>query len=397
MKRLVRNLILFICFLVPFCASAQQEHFKLLGRWCMEGEQYGCTPFCFEITMDKFGIMNAKVPASYSMWDEEVTQWQNTRVHHNSDNSGYNFEGANSRRPHLYGINIRKTNGSNEYQAILILIDENVGANSLTASVDYIYGTFEDQVGEMGKRTFRKVGEVEKPNLVDDKQTRKKGDKGKVAQAVDLGLSVKWASWNVGASKPEDYGAYYAWGETKEKDTYDWSTYLYINRDVEEDYWDGDSIVYKYQRIGKTVNSDKRYAEISICGTKFDVARTEWGGKWRMPTNEEVTELLKCDKQRSELNGVEGWYFTGPNGNKIFLPSAGYKDEYGTSYNMKDWRGTGCMYWSGDLLTYGYLLGVQYQELDGSSAVTINFDERGVEFGNHFARCLGLSVRPVSE
>jgi len=114
----------------------------------------------------------------------------------------------------------------------------------------------------------------------------------------------------------------------------------------------------------------------------------------KMPTLEEITELEnKCSKEHSKLNGVEGWYFTGPNGNKIFLPSAGYKDESNVSYDMKDWRGAACMYWSGDLITYLNYLGDQ----DGSEAFSISFDNKGVPFGNYFSRCTGLTVRPVTK
>ena len=77
---------------------------------------------------------------------------------------------------------------------------------------------------------------------------------------MDLGLSVKWAGWNVGASSPEDYGEYYAWGECAGKYIYDLNTYIYYNKSIGTD----------------------------ISATEYDVARNEWGSGWRMPTVDEI-------------------------------------------------------------------------------------------------------------
>ena len=136
-----------------------------------------------------------------------------------------------------------------------------------------------------------------------------------VAKAIDLGLpsGTKWASWNVGASKPEEYGGYYAWGETEEKDYYDWSTYIYC---------DGSSSTCHH--IGD-----------DIAGTEYDVAHVKWGGSWRIPTRAQQDELRKnCTREWTQLNGVNGIKVSGPNGNTIFLPAAGYR-------------------WSGDLFDEG--------------------------------------------
>ena len=127
-----------------------------------------------------------------------------------------------------------------------------------------------------------------------------------VAEAIDLGLpsGTRWASWNVGASAPEEYGGYYAWGETEEKDYYDMSTYKYYNGD----YWD-------YVNIGD-----------DIAGTEYDVAQVKWGGSWRMPSLDQIQELLDiCTRTWTQQNDVNGTLITGPNGNSIFLPAAGYR------------------------------------------------------------------------
>ena len=396
-------LLLTMLYLIPLFGVAQKEHFSLLGQWSIEGEEFGLTPYCFEITMDRYGSMYAKVPATYSISRKVVTGWQNTSVYAHKDKSGYYFEPVNTRQRASYGVNFKTPSGSYEYRSIRVLINYNVGEETLTAWVAYKYGSMLDKVHEVGDVTFIKVGDVEKPQLIDNKQTRKKGDEGKVAEAVDLGLSVKWASWNVGASKPEDYGGYYAWGEIEEKDRYDWSTYKYVNNGIDSDYWDeqANKMVFKYQRIGDhhlydegIVAGKDRFAVVSICGTSYDVAYAKWGSNWRMPTLEEISELEnKCKKEHNTLNGVEGWYFTGPNGNRIFLPSAGYWDGNGVCYDMTDWRGAACLYWSGDLITFLNYFGDQ----DGSKAFSISFDNKGVPFGDYFPRYTGLTVRPVTK
>ncbi|MBR3915357.1 MAG: hypothetical protein IKJ64_06525 [Bacteroidales bacterium] len=134
---------------------------------------------------------------------------------------------------------------------------------------------------------------------------------------VDLGLpsGVKWATCNVGASSPEDYGDYFAWGETSPKVVYDWDTYLHWN-DL-----DGDG----YCDYGEpTINSD-------ISGNvQYDAATANWGGNWRMPTKDEMQELVDhCEWEWTQVNGVNGSKVIGPNGSCIFLPAAGLR--YGTT------------------------------------------------------------------
>ena len=115
---------------------------------------------------------------------------------------------------------------------------------------------------------------------------------------VDLGLSVKWATCNVGASSPSDYGNYYAWGETSTKSSYTEDNYKYYSND-------------KYVDIGN-----------NISGTKYDAARANWGGTWRMPTEREFQELIdKCTWTWTLLDDCFGYKITGKNGNSIFLPT----------------------------------------------------------------------------
>ncbi len=108
---------------------------------------------------------------------------------------------------------------------------------------------------------------------------------------VDLGLSVKWATCNVGATTPGDYGNYYAWGETFTKEVY------------------GDSD--------------------DSTNIPSDAARADWGGEWRLPTKEEIQELLdNCTWIREKQDGHDGYRVTSKkNGNSIFLPAGGYRNE----------------------------------------------------------------------
>ena len=169
---------------------------------------------------------------------------------------------------------------------------------------------------------------------------------------VDLGLSVLWATCNVGASSPSDYGGYYAWGETKTKSSY-----------TEEN--------------SKTYNVDMP----DISGNpKYDAATANWGDGWRMPTMAEFEELVdKCDWEWTRQGGHKGYRVTGPNGNSIFLPAAGWHPEtllYGVG---------GSGYYWGAAPPYGI----------NWKACLLSFYKDGnlkVGFGQ---RSIGFSVRPV--
>ena len=135
---------------------------------------------------------------------------------------------------------------------------------------------------------------------------------------IDLGLpsGTKWACCNVEADKPEDFGGYYAWGETEVKDAYNSVTYQYITGvDVDGDGWYDSDVVW--QNIGSDIG-----------GTQYDVAHVKWGGSWMMPSLDKIKELVdNCTYSWISMNGVEGGKFTGPNGSSIFLPAAGYREE----------------------------------------------------------------------
>ena len=140
-------------------------------------------------------------------------------------------------------------------------------------------------------------------------------------KAVDLGLRVKWATCNIGASNPEEYGDYFAFGETEPKDEYTEENYMLYGIPHGETYID----------IGKIIS-----------GTEYDAARKQWGDKWRMPAEEELYELFRnCLWQWITINDINGYKVIGPNGNSILLPAAGSSDPEYPEYNE-----CGC-YWTG--------------------------------------------------
>jgi uncharacterized protein (TIGR02145 family) len=153
---------------------------------------------------------------------------------------------------------------------------------------------------------------------------------------VDLGLSVKWATCNLGATKPEEYGNYYAWGEIATKDSYTWSNYKYANGsyDALTKYCDNS----KYGQDGFT-------DELTTLTAADDAATQICGGNWRMPTIDEWKELFeKCTWTWITKNSINGYEVKAANGSSIFLPAAGERD--GTKLSLV---GTYGNYWSSSL------------------------------------------------
>lgn len=208
-------------------------------------------------------------------------------------------------------------------------------------------------------------------NAVKIKLEYKEKERPTPGQWVDLGLpsGIKWAGWNVGASRPEEYGGYYAWGETEEKSEYTFETYKHKERRGYDHDHSGDDCWCWYW--------DYKYIGDCISGTSYDVATVKWGGGARMPTREEIQELdANCEWEGGHLNDVAGNFVIGPNGNSIFVPFAGYR--FVTDLN--GYGGNG-WYWSGtqyDSNAYNLYCGY------GDSS-------------NYWYREFGLSVRPVSD
>ena len=171
--------------------------------------------------------------------------------------------------------------------------------------------------------------------------------------AVDLGLSVKWATVNIGAESPEDYGNYYAWGEIETKD----------------EYISSNSVTYGVDMDDFSGNAE------------YDAATANWGSSWRMPTKDEFAELVdSCTWEWTTQNEVNGCLVTGSNGNSIFLPATGYRSRTSLSN-----AGSVGYYWSSTpyassnyFAYYTYLKSGSHRVINGSSY-------------------FGHSVRPVSE
>ncbi len=159
---------------------------------------------------------------------------------------------------------------------------------------------------------------------------------------VDLGLpsGTLWATCNVGATSPEKYGNYYAWGETEPKKDYSWDTYKYGTYNYNGDY----------SKLTKYNGTDGR----TTLEADDDAATANWGGTWRTPTNAEWEELAyKCEWKWTDnynaTTGVAGYFVIGSNGNSIFLPAAGYQYDNDNAYLNA--VGEICSYWSSSLNT----------------------------------------------
>ena len=206
-----------------------------------------------------------------------------------------------------------------------------------------------------------------------------------IPEAIDLGLpsGLKWASFNLGASKPEEYGDYYAWGEIEPyysslnpltwKDGkmagYDWASYKWCNGNYNS--------LTKYNTNSSFGTVDNK----TVLDLADDTARSNWGGSWRMPTEAEWTELRSnCTWEWTTINRVNGRKVIGPNGNSIFLPAAGIW--FGNSLSG---AGTTGLYWSSSL------------GRDTPDSARYFYLNSGTFNTYDYRRCNGESVRPVSE
>ena len=189
---------------------------------------------------------------------------------------------------------------------------------------------------------------------------------------VDLGLpsGLKWATCNVGATEPEEFGGYYAWGEVHQQGYYDWSTYKWCNG--------SDDTMTKYCTNSRYGTVDNK----TVLDLEDDVAHVKWGGSWRMPTLDELKELKNnCTWIWTTQNGVNGYKVASKtNGNSIFLPAAGrFEGMYLNNSGI-----------------YGYYLSGSLYESGSCEACNLVFGSG--EYGcDCYTRCTGLSVRPVSK
>ena len=201
-------------------------------------------------------------------------------------------------------------------------------------------------------------------------------------EAVDLGLSVKWASFNLGADSIEGCGDYYAWGETSTKSRHTWENYLLR---ATGSYYEDDITYTKYNTSSKRGSVDNKI----LIEESDDVAHVKWGGSWRLPTQMEFSELLdtnNCTWTWVNRKGVYGFKVTskriGFTDQSIFLPATGISDAYYNPYKVNS--NYGCMYMSGSL-----------SEENPDNVWYLGFRHEYPSLDNDMYRCIGQSVRPV--
>lgn len=169
---------------------------------------------------------------------------------------------------------------------------------------------------------------------------------------VDLGLpsGIKWATTNVGANIPEEWGNHYAWGELSGKDNYCKEYYegYRFTRDYDEVTGggkDADGFEIPLKKVHHEYTATWPDYGTNITAGPRDVASAVWGQGWRIPTQKETQELIKkCKWEWTTKNDVRGYKVTGPNGNWIFLPAAGYRS--GLALNRAETRG---YYWTSEM------------------------------------------------
>ena len=306
------------------------------------------------------GVSDAKMTISYigryfNNINDEVTIWASPN---------YTW-GSNPEEITWTQVFANLTEGSNwsDFLTAEISLTQFVG-QTVTFAVKYMSANSRAGTIEIQSITIEECG-GDGPNP----PTPGGGDHG----YVDLGLpsGLLWATCNVGANAPEDYGDYFAWGETEPKDYYNWSTYQYCmgNENALTRYCNNSS----YGNNGFADN-------LSVLLFEDDAATANWGSDWRMPTFDEWEELYNYTSYTyTTRNGVNGMLFTASNGNSLFLPAAGYR--YGTSLV---YAGTYGFYWSSSLF-------MDFPDL----AWYLTFDSGYCDAYNGGSRTDGQSVRPV--
>ncbi len=253
---------------------------------------------------------------------------------------------------------------------IFFLLAFVLGCVSAQAQVIQIYknGTLEDTYYNVGTNPYKVVVKKEKYYPGD----------GNTHETVDLGLSVKWATCNVGASSATETGDYFAWGETASKSSYG----------ISSNGWDG----YKYATAWNNMTKYNATDEKTVLVPEDDAATVNWGSRFRMPTQDEFKELVeKCTWTWDSING--GFSVKATNGKSIFLPAAGWKDDRGLCGE----KVTGT-YWSSTLISES-----DYR----SGAFSLEFRKAYTSDGKYYEayqywqyggyRKFGYPVRPVAE
>ena len=259
--------------------------------------------------------------------------------------------------------------------AINDLVDEvNSGNTSAAAALAQIIQKLEDLKGSIGGGGTTPGG----------------GETPSTMEYVDLGLpsGLKWAKCNLGASKPSDYGDYYAWGETAPKADYTWATYKWMQAGQSDwkyitkyTFADGHTKCIWYDSSGNFIGDN-----LTTLRPADDAATQQLGSPWRMPTVDEQEELItKCTWTWTTQDGVNGYQVDGPNGNAIFLPAAGLRS--GSALGSAGSRG---FYLSNSHSSHS-----SHSTSRNDVVFRIYFYSNGQHSMDTYLRCLGYSVRPV--
>lgn len=230
--------------------------------------------------------------------------------------------------------------------AVLCLLS--VGANAQTVMRVEMEG---------GKQMDIPVSSVTRVTWVNSEETSSTPDVSPAeVQAIDLGLpsGLKWANMNVGAKSIDDFGDYFAWGETvgykSGKTIFDKVSYKWYQSTTTKDADGFDVVAEGFTKYVRESDADKYgydgfYDNKTVLDLEDDAAHVNWGGDWRMPTRAEIKELIDCCTWKwAALNGTNGYKVTGQNGNSLFLPAAGSR--YGGFLSSAGAYG---YYWSSSL------------------------------------------------
>ena len=227
------------------------------------------------------------------------------------------------------------------------------------------------QLSAQGVKIVKKGGLAVDYNYSKIERIEVQYDEARADTAVDLGLpsGLKWAKFNIGANAPEEHGGYFAWGETTEKNVYSWGWYLCQQSECGKS---ADPIIGNYQS-----HSSGTYT----LGPAYDAAHIQWGGRWRMPTQDDLNELKEnCSCEKTTVNGVSGYRYTGWNGNSIFLPDGQIKNGPNLTSDLFN-----CAYWT------SYCMCISHSSSQQASAFAPNGNLSKID------RAYGLAIRPVND
>lgn len=213
------------------------------------------------------------------------------------------------------------------------------------------------------------IGNIDEVYYEDEDETKDREEQEDSHESVDLGLpsGLKWATMNVGASKPEEFGDYFAWGEVAPAPN---NEYTEANGKVRGNYHE--------------LNEKGVLGEYGNLGAKYDAATVNWGENWRMPSKQDFDELIdNCTWTRITLGDTEGYKVESKvNSNWIFIPGSGYHYK-----DTSDWVGVFGYYWSSSI----------YGESSRNSAYYLDFGYFSVSTESSVVRWIGYSVRPVAK